>query len=167
MASVDVPPEALREHIQVLQRQIAMCLGYPDYDQKRRDLEQQVKEVEDQLMDSSGQGSSGSGGSSPWYGNAPAGPAGYRGRKRDREDSVDLQYLGIRGEPEVKSQKTTPSPISNARQLLMVEGPRSPYNRELPLERHEAPHQLRLAHNIFIYQLVPYYSYYNNICSYF
>jgi hypothetical protein len=65
-------------------------------------------EMKDQLMDSSGQGSSGSGDSSPSYGSQSLGH-GDRGRKRDRDhDPVELQYLGIR---EAKSQKTTPSPI--------------------------------------------------------
>lgn len=89
-------------------------------------------------MDSSGQGSSGSGGSSPWYGNTLIGPLGSHGRKREREDSVDFQYLGARGEPEAKSQKTTPSPVPSARELYMVESRRSPFNRELlPAERLE------------------------------
>lgn len=100
-------------------------------------------------MDSSGQGSSGSGGSSPWYGNALA---GSHGRKREREDSVDFQYLGARGEPEAKSQKTTPSPVPSARELYMVESRRSPFNRErLLVERSEAPQQSGLAISILLF----------------
>lgn len=74
-------------------------------------------EMKDQLMDSSGQGSSGSGDSSPSYGNLGHSD---RGRKRDRDqDPVELQYLGIR---EAKSQKTTPSPIPMALPGIMDTG---------------------------------------------
>lgn len=107
-------------------------------------------------MDSSGQGSSGSGGSSPWYGNTLAGPPKSHGRKREREDSVDFQYLGARGEPEAKSQKTTPSPVPSARELYMVESRRSPFNREpLPAERSAAPQQPGLAISVLFIFLPP------------
>lgn len=76
-------------------------------------------EMKEQLMDSSGQGSSGSGDSSPSYGNLSLGYNENRGRKRDREDSVDIQFLGIR---EAKSQKTTPSPIPMALPGIMDTG---------------------------------------------
>lgn len=102
-------------------------------------------------MDSSGQGSSGSGGSSPWYGNALTGPHGSHGRKREREESVDFQYLGARGEPEAKSQKTTPSPVPSARELYMVESRRSPFNRELLPAGHSEGSQLVLVISILFF----------------
>lgn len=105
-------------------------------------------------MDSSGQGSSGSGSSSPWYGNTLAGPPGSQGRKREREDSADLQYLGIRGEPEAKSQKTTPSPVPSTREIYMMESHRGQFSREpLQAERLEALLQPGLAISVLLSNL--------------
>lgn len=147
MAAIEPTPEALRDRLQILHQVGKETVG--PYHQNRN-IDHQTKELEDQLMDSSGQGSSGSGGSSPWYGNALAGPPGGQGRKREREDSVDLQYLGIRGEPEAKSQKTTPSPVPSERELY-IGSLRGPFNRreQLPTERLETPQQPGLAISYF------------------